>query len=254
MAILKHGEIDDSAEYYALTLTSDGKKANWSAYSHFAGFQDDNRGIELREASLVHPRIMAENWASIGQPAMAVNTDKDLAVLLVNGGNALVRADLAKRLLPEVLVPFPTVREQRHGGFTANEANIMKARRRFPTQKQRMEILRRDNYRCRICGRNADDALDLRLHTHHIHEYAEGGPTFNWNLITLCQTCHDGVTPVERWELEARIAGEDPPAEVKEEQERYLAGVRLYRKLVKDVLSKRDRSKKKKESSAKTKG
>lgn len=48
-------------------------------------------------------------------------------------------------------------------------------------------ILQRDGYRCRSCGaRNA-------LHVHHIIFRSQGGPDEAWNLLTLCNSCHDGA-------------------------------------------------------------
>lgn len=55
-------------------------------------------------------------------------------------------------------------------------------------QKRKSEILERDNYTCRSCGRT-----DITLHAHHIVYFPETEP---WNykddaLITLCEICHN---------------------------------------------------------------
>ena len=48
-------------------------------------------------------------------------------------------------------------------------------------------ILQRDGWKCRSCGmRNS-------LHVHHIVFRSQQGPDEAWNLITLCNACHDGV-------------------------------------------------------------
>lgn len=48
-------------------------------------------------------------------------------------------------------------------------------------------ILRRDGYKCRSCkSRN-------NLHVHHIVFRSQQGPDEAWNLIVLCNSCHDGV-------------------------------------------------------------
>lgn len=54
-------------------------------------------------------------------------------------------------------------------------------------QKKRLEILNRDNFKCKFCG-----DIDSTLHVHHI-SYSEGEP---WEiednlLITLCYECHE---------------------------------------------------------------
>jgi hypothetical protein len=58
-----------------------------------------------------------------------------------------------------------------------------------------MRIFKRDNFRCRLCGRRADDHVDVELHVHHIRPWADGGVTYLDNLITLCHTCHKGLEP-----------------------------------------------------------
>jgi hypothetical protein len=58
-----------------------------------------------------------------------------------------------------------------------------------------MQVLNRDDRRCRICGRRPDDDTDLVLHVHHIRPWEKGGVTDPTNLITLCHTCHSGLVP-----------------------------------------------------------
>jgi hypothetical protein len=64
-----------------------------------------------------------------------------------------------------------------------------------PTPKLRMEILKRDNYKCRICGRSPNANVDIELHIHHYRPWSLGGLTEETNLITLCHTCHKGLDP-----------------------------------------------------------
>ena len=45
-------------------------------------------------------------------------------------------------------------------------------------------ILRRDNYKCRLCHSNID------IEIHHITPVVIGGETQEDNLITLCDICH----------------------------------------------------------------
>lgn len=55
-------------------------------------------------------------------------------------------------------------------------------------QKKKAEILLRDNYKCRSCGRE-----DITLHAHHIF-YVENTEPWDYNddaLITLCEVCHN---------------------------------------------------------------
>jgi len=49
------------------------------------------------------------------------------------------------------------------------------------------QVLNRDGYKCRSCrSRN-------NLHVHHLQYRSQQGPDASWNLITLCNGCHDAV-------------------------------------------------------------
>ena len=54
----------------------------------------------------------------------------------------------------------------------------------------RMKVLKRDGYRCRICGRSANDGV--RLEVDHIIPISQGGQTELSNLQTLCWDCNRG--------------------------------------------------------------
>ena len=62
--------------------------------------------------------------------------------------------------------------------------------RALMTDKLRMEVLRRDNFRCQICG--ASQADGVKLHVDHIKPVSKGGKTEMNNLRTLCDRCNLG--------------------------------------------------------------
>jgi 5-methylcytosine-specific restriction endonuclease McrA len=51
----------------------------------------------------------------------------------------------------------------------------------------RLQVLRRDNWRCQFCGSMQN------LDVHHQLFRSRSGADAEKNLITLCQTCHDAV-------------------------------------------------------------
>lgn len=58
--------------------------------------------------------------------------------------------------------------------------------------KTRLKVLKRDNYRCVLCGASPAKDGDVTLHIDHIKPYSQGGTnTFN-NLQTLCEKCNWG--------------------------------------------------------------
>ena len=58
------------------------------------------------------------------------------------------------------------------------------------TPSLRYEILKRDRFRCTICGRGQEDGV--KLHVDHIKPVSKGGLTTPENLRTLCQDCNLG--------------------------------------------------------------
>jgi rubredoxin len=54
----------------------------------------------------------------------------------------------------------------------------------------RFEILKRDDYRCQMCGVTAKDGATLEID--HIHPVAKGGTNEPDNLQVLCRDCNAG--------------------------------------------------------------
>jgi uncharacterized protein YuzE len=56
----------------------------------------------------------------------------------------------------------------------------------------RYEVLKRDNFRCSLCGASPALTPGVELHVDHIHPFSKGGKTENSNLRALCQACNLG--------------------------------------------------------------
>ena len=57
---------------------------------------------------------------------------------------------------------------------------------------ERFAILKRDNYRCRICGANRETHSTIELEVDHITARSKGGTNDPINLWTLCLPCNRG--------------------------------------------------------------
>ncbi len=62
--------------------------------------------------------------------------------------------------------------------------------RKIMTDSLRYDIMRRDGFRCVLCGRTARDGV--KLHVDHIKPVSKGGKTVSSNLRTLCDACNFG--------------------------------------------------------------
>ncbi len=56
----------------------------------------------------------------------------------------------------------------------------------------RFIIMKRDNFKCKICGRSPATDSKVVLHVDHIIAYSNGGETVPENLQTLCSICNIG--------------------------------------------------------------
>ncbi len=62
--------------------------------------------------------------------------------------------------------------------------------RSLMTPTLRYDVMKRDGFKCVLCGRSADDGV--KLHVDHILPVAKGGKTVMSNLRTLCEDCNLG--------------------------------------------------------------
>lgn len=71
--------------------------------------------------------------------------------------------------------------------------NIIKHKTsREPSKSLRYDVLKRDNFKCVICGKSPSTTPNLELHIDHIIPYSLGGETILENLQTLCSECNLG--------------------------------------------------------------
>ncbi len=56
----------------------------------------------------------------------------------------------------------------------------------------RFIVMRRDNFKCKNCGRSPATDQNIILHVDHIKAWANGGETILENLQTLCSVCNIG--------------------------------------------------------------
>src|SRR5262249_31575874 len=123
-----------------------------------------------------------------------VDNPKDLLVFFLAGGHAVIEKHLSESEIGAWLEPEPVVLDGLPG-FMSDCDLPPNSYNRAPTPKLRMQVLKRDKYRCCICGRRPAENSDIELHVHHIRPWADGGVTVERNLITLCHTCHNGLSP-----------------------------------------------------------
>ena len=81
-------------------------------------------------------------------------------------------------------------------GKSKNTINIHKTTRDI-NLRLRYLVLKRDNFKCCICGRSPSTTPNLELHIDHIKPWSKGGETVIDNLETLCIDCNLGKSNLE---------------------------------------------------------
>ena len=235
-------DIDSNKKYYAITLigTAHGK-IQCSVYSHWVGWENNKPSREIREASFVNAQYMADAWTKLDESYLVVNGMEGFLVYTRLGGNALVAKEIGEKNFSSALSACETAYDGAIG-FKAISNLPLDVLKRAPSAKHRMKIIQRDQYKCKICGRNPNDYTDIELHVHHIRPWGKGGLTEDQNLITLCSTCHRGLQPHEDLSLFGLL---DPNAflpNVIERNKKYYEGLQLYREIAKTKFLQLDNS------------
>ena len=201
---------DPELNYYALTIfLGDRFVPEYTCFTGWVGYTDETPKREIRKASIVHADRMLDAWRQMDEPGMVVNTSDDFALFFSFGGHAVVEKGLAEFVVPEWLAPSVSVHEGQWG-YASPRVLPPTAMQRAPSPKLRMSIIKRDEYRCRVCGRSPKNHVDIELHVYHIRPWAAGGVTEERNLVTLCHTCHNGLNPHFEFGLFRLIAPEHP--------------------------------------------
>lgn len=70
------------------------------------------------------------------------------------------------------------------------QMTFIEQQRRVVTDSLRYDVLKRDGFRCRVCGATASDGVKLEVD--HIIPVSKGGKSTMDNLQTLCERCNRG--------------------------------------------------------------
>ena len=63
---------------------------------------------------------------------------------------------------------------------------------REPSDRLRFLVMRRDNFKCRLCGASPATHAGITLVVDHVRPWESGGNTVIENLQTLCERCNGG--------------------------------------------------------------
>jgi 5-methylcytosine-specific restriction endonuclease McrA len=95
------------------------------------------------------------------------------------------------------LEKFVTSVDYEHDELVTYEVEVQKScgrkkTKRDPSLSLRFFVLKRDSFRCVICGRSPATVTGLVLEVDHVKAWSNGGETVENNLRTLCFDCNRG--------------------------------------------------------------
>ncbi len=73
-----------------------------------------------------------------------------------------------------------------------NKTKIVHRTKREISDRLRFQILMRDGFTCKACGRSPMNEMGVKLHVDHIIPWSKGGETVPENLETKCEQCNLG--------------------------------------------------------------
>jgi len=69
---------------------------------------------------------------------------------------------------------------------------VKKRTNRIANLRQRFRVMKRDGFKCVLCGSSPATQIGCELHIDHIIPWSKGGETVEENLRTLCSSCNLG--------------------------------------------------------------
>jgi hypothetical protein len=165
----------------------------WKEALDLAGLQHGKRVNIPEEELLEH---IEELWVRLGrQPHYS-----DLRGDGTFGGTTYTRRFGSWRKALEAFVAFVNSEDgmlERSAEETSVEYRPVKQGNRDINWRLRFIVMRRDNFKCKVCGRTPATDPSVTLDVDHIKAWSKCGPTILENLQTLCTKCNIGKSDLE---------------------------------------------------------
>ena len=164
------------------------------AFHHYRGLVDDLAQRALGTSA--HPKVAVERFARVERrlferARLMEPTPRARIAAAVSYTSPKGRNSYSRRLEWTFSELQQDLLASQQARVRTSSAAAMRARERsLMTVGLRMQILRRDHERCRMCGTSAADGTTL--HIDHVLPVSRGGQTVPENLQVLCADCNLG--------------------------------------------------------------
>lgn len=148
----------------------------------FGTYDIDNLPKNSKRLNKYEKKIVGK---SLKSPTIELNIAVCLILTNIKGTHKFSKNEVfGTKVIENIMAGLANKR----GNFYLNNEiwqSICRVERGKVTNKMRFAIYKRDNYRCRKCGRKTND-----LEVDHIYPIAKGGKSTYDNLQTLCHRCN----------------------------------------------------------------
>jgi hypothetical protein len=185
---------DEHGKYHSATYVR--RFGSWFTALEKAGLETTATPINISDEDLFHN--LEEMWIKLGRQPRFTEVERPISkyhaatyrrrfgnwrkalekfVVYINSEEAISSEEAIELIKPEVASRHKTGR------------NI--------NWRLRFVVMRRDNFKCKVCGLSPAADPSIILHVDHIKAWANGGETVFENLQTLCSKCNIGKSDLE---------------------------------------------------------
>jgi hypothetical protein len=186
-------EQDERGSIHSCTIVR--RFGSWSAAIGKAGLENARTPMNVPEEDLF--RNLEEVWTRLGRQPRYEETCKPLS--RYSSGTYEKRFGTWRKAL-EAFVTYindeerlPPAEEERQ----KTEARAISKGPRNINWRLRFIVMRRDSFKCKVCGRSPATDPSVILHVDHIEAWSKDGKTVLENLQTLCSICNIGKSDLD---------------------------------------------------------
>jgi len=185
---------DDRGKYGTTTYIR--RFGSWFNALEKAGLEKTRTPMNLPEEELF--KNLEEIWIKLGRQPRYLEVQKPLSKYSV--GTYENRFGTWRKAL-EKFVAYINNEESTSSEEGIKELDVEPSTRHKTSRtinwRLRFIVMRRDNFKCKDCGRSPATDPTIILHVDHIKAWANGGETVLENLQTLCSKCNIGKSDLE---------------------------------------------------------
>lgn len=187
-------ENDERGKYGTTTYIR--RFGSWFNALEKAGLEKTRTPMNLPEEDLF--QNLEEIWIKLGRQPRYAEVQKPLSKY--HAGTYENRFGTWRKAL-EAFVAFVNNEERASSEEAIKsidvEPSTLHKTKRGINWRIRFIVMRRDNFKCKNCGRSPATDPSIILHVDHIKAWANGGETVLENLQTLCSKCNIGKSDLE---------------------------------------------------------